>query len=190
MNAIPYFDYSLAPFWPSYQNKVIGVLERALREQSGSRIRRILLRLPCEYDNTFNSRTTWFGMDFIETVSALMNATPGRDLCWLLTRHPEKPEYHVVLCVRQEYFDGPELDRLILDAWSNVLGFASPGEAAPYQKQITRDVVLDSCSPDCEERLKELIWAFSDFARDRRGVRDPEARYLAGNPWYPVAGQL
>lgn len=56
-------------------------------------------------------------MDFIETVSALMNATPGRDLCWLLTRHPEKPEYHVVLCVRQEYFDGPELDRLILDAW-------------------------------------------------------------------------
>ncbi|HCL8233883.1 TPA: hypothetical protein N2Z36_000952 [Escherichia coli] len=190
MNAIPYFDYSLAPFWPSYQNKVIGVLESALREQSGSRIRRILLRLPCEYDNTFNSRTTWFGMDFIETVSALMNATPGRDLCWLLTRHPEKPEYHAVLCVRQEYFDGPELDRLILDAWSNVLGFASPGEAKQYQKQITRDVVLDSRSPDCEERLKELIWAFSDFARDRRGVHDPEARYLASNPWYPVAGQL
>lgn len=127
MNAIPYFDYSLAPFWPSYQNKVIGVLERALREQSGSRIRRILLRLPWEHDNAFNSRQTWFGMDFIETVSALMNAKPGRDLCWLLTRHPEKPEYHVVLCVRQEYFDGPELDRLILDAWSNVLGFASPG---------------------------------------------------------------
>lgn len=127
MNAIPYFDYSLAPFWPSYQNKVIGVLERALREQSGSRIRRILLRLPWEHDNAFNSRQTWFGMDFIETVSALMNATPGRDLCWLLTRHPEKPEYHVVLCVRQEYFDGPELDRLILDAWSNVLGFASTG---------------------------------------------------------------
>lgn len=112
MNAIPYFDYSLAPFWPSYQNKIIGVLERALREQSGSRIRRILLRLPCEYDRTFSSRKIWFGMDFIETVSALMNATPGRDLCWLLTRHPEKPEYHVVLCVRQEYFDGPELDRL------------------------------------------------------------------------------
>ncbi|HCW2948858.1 TPA: hypothetical protein OXB36_004832 [Escherichia coli] len=190
MNAIPYFDYSLAPFWPSYQNKVIGVLERALREQSGSRIRRILLRLPCEYDNTFNSRTTWFGMDFIETVSALMNATPGRDLCWLLTRHPEKPEYHVVLCVRQEYFDGPELDRLILDAWSNVLGFASPGEAKLYQKQITRDVVLDRRSPDCEALFKDLIWAFSDFARDRRGVCDPEARCLAGNPWYPVAGQL
>lgn len=87
MNAIPYFDYSLAPFWPSYQNKVIGVLERALREQSGSRIRRILLRLPWEHDNAFNSRQTWFGMDFIETVSALMNAKPGRDLCWLLTRH-------------------------------------------------------------------------------------------------------
>lgn len=32
MNAIPYFDDSLAPFWPSYQSKVIGVLERALRE--------------------------------------------------------------------------------------------------------------------------------------------------------------
>lgn len=173
MNAIPYFDYSLAPFWPSYQNKVIGVLERALREQSGSRIRRILLRLPWEHDNAFNSRQTWFGMDFIETVSALMNAKPGRDLCWLLTRHPEKPEYHVVLCVRQEYFDGPELDRLILDAWSNVLGFASPGEAKPYQKQITRDVVLDRRSPDCEALFKDLIWAFSDFARDRRGVCDP-----------------
>ena len=80
----------------------------------------------------------------------------------------------MVLCVRQEYFDGPELDRLILDARSNVLGFASPGEAAPYQKQITRDVVLDSCSPDCEERLKEPIWAFSDFARDRRcAIRKP-----------------
>ncbi|HCY2489765.1 TPA: hypothetical protein O1J31_004549, partial [Escherichia coli] len=138
MNAIPYFDYSMAPFWPSYQNKIVGVLNRALREQSGSRIRRILLRLPWEHDNAFSDRKIWFGMDFIETVSALMNATPGRDLCWLLTRHPEKPEYHVVLCVRQEYFDGPELDRLILDAWSNVLGFASPGEAAPYQKQITR----------------------------------------------------
>lgn len=37
MNAIPYFDYSLAPFWSSYQSKVIGVLERALREQSCSR---------------------------------------------------------------------------------------------------------------------------------------------------------
>lgn len=46
MNAIPYFDYSLAPFWPSYQNKIIGVLNRVLREQSCSRIRRILLRLP------------------------------------------------------------------------------------------------------------------------------------------------
>ncbi|HAN8914822.1 TPA: hypothetical protein IGN54_004846, partial [Escherichia coli] len=172
------------------QNKIIGILERALREQSGSRIRRILLRLPCEYDRTFSSRKIWFGMDFIETVSALMNVTSGRDLCWLLTRHPEKPEYHVVLCVRQEYFDGSELDRLILDAWSNVLGFMSPGEAAPYQKQITRDVVLDSRSPDCEEIFQALIWAFSDFARDRRGVRDPEARYLAGNPWYPVAGQL
>ncbi len=64
-------------------------------------------------------------MDFIETVSALMNAKPGRDLCWLLTRHPESRNT-TVLCVRQEYFDGPELDRLILDARSNVLGFASP----------------------------------------------------------------
>ncbi|EEZ8623909.1 hypothetical protein C2D08_004639 [Escherichia coli O17] len=185
MNTFSYFDDSMAPFWPSYQNKVIGVLDRALREQSGSRIRRFLLRLPWEPDNTFSSRRTWFGMAFIETVSDLMNATPGRDLCWLLTRHPEKPEYHVVLCVREEYFDGPELDRLILDAWSNVLGFASPGEAAPYQKQITRDVLLDPRSPDCEELFRDLIWAFSDFARDRRGVYDPEARHLAGNPWYP-----
>lgn len=80
MNAIPYFDDSLAPFWPSYQSKVIGVLERALREQSCSRVRRILLRLPWEHDNAFNSRQTWFGMDFIETVSALMNAKPGRPL--------------------------------------------------------------------------------------------------------------
>lgn len=46
MNGIPHFDYSLAPFWPSYQNKIIGVLNRVLREQSCSRIRRILLRLP------------------------------------------------------------------------------------------------------------------------------------------------
>lgn len=46
MNGIPYFDYSMAPFWPSYQNKIIGVLNRALREQSCSRVRRILLRLP------------------------------------------------------------------------------------------------------------------------------------------------
>ncbi|WP_086669645.1 hypothetical protein [Escherichia coli] len=46
MNGIPHFDYSLAPFWPSYQNKIIGVLNRALREQSCSRVRRILLRLP------------------------------------------------------------------------------------------------------------------------------------------------
>ena len=79
MNAIPYFDYSMAPFWPSYQNKIVGVLNRALREQSGSRIRRILLRLPWEHDNAFSDRKIWFGMDFIETVSALMNATPGRD---------------------------------------------------------------------------------------------------------------
>ena len=34
MNGIPHFDYSPAPFWPSYQNKIIGVLNRALREQS------------------------------------------------------------------------------------------------------------------------------------------------------------
>ncbi|HBC9122493.1 TPA: hypothetical protein KE786_004958, partial [Escherichia coli] len=49
MNGIPHFDYSLAPFWPSYQNKIIGVLNRALREQSCSRVRRILLRLPWEH---------------------------------------------------------------------------------------------------------------------------------------------
>ena len=59
-----------------------------------------------------------------------------------------------------------------------------------HQSSTTRDVALDRHLPDCEDILKEVIWAFSDFARDRRGVRDPEARYLAGNPWYPVAGQL
>ncbi len=68
MNAIPYFDYSMAPFWPSYQNKIVGVLNRALREQSCSRVRRILLRLPWEHDNAFNSRQTWFGMDFIDNL--------------------------------------------------------------------------------------------------------------------------
>ncbi|SPW73849.1 Uncharacterised protein [Escherichia coli] len=56
MNAIPYFDYSMAPFWPSYQNKIIGVLNRVLREQSCSRIRRILLRLPGEHGNIFSDR--------------------------------------------------------------------------------------------------------------------------------------
>lgn len=76
MNGIPYFDYSMAPFWSSYQNKIIGVLNRALREQSCSRVRRILLRLPGEHDNIFSDRNTWLGMGFIETVSALMNATP------------------------------------------------------------------------------------------------------------------
>ncbi|PZT57930.1 hypothetical protein DNQ57_27180, partial [Escherichia coli] len=50
-----------------------GVLERALREQSCARVRRILLRLPGEHDNIFSDRKTWFGMAFIETVSALMN---------------------------------------------------------------------------------------------------------------------
>ncbi|MGG5127202.1 hypothetical protein ACLO74_28035, partial [Escherichia coli] len=65
MNGIPHFDYSLAPFWPSYQNKIIGVLNRALREQSCSRVRRILLRLPWEHDNAFSDRKNWFGMDFI-----------------------------------------------------------------------------------------------------------------------------
>ncbi len=58
MNAIPYFDYSPAPFWPSYQNKIIGVLNRVLREQSCSRVRRILLRLPWEHDNAFSCRKT------------------------------------------------------------------------------------------------------------------------------------
>ena len=107
MNAIPYFDYSMAPFWPSYQNKIVGVLERALREQSGSPGYGGSCFVCRGNDNTFSCSRTWLGMDFIETVSALMNATPGRDLCWLLTRHPEKPEYFLVLCVRQEYFDSP-----------------------------------------------------------------------------------
>ncbi|EEQ8905831.1 hypothetical protein H9J68_005479, partial [Escherichia coli] len=54
----------------------------------------------------------------------------------------------------------------------------------------TRDVALDRHLPDCEDILKEVIWAFSDFVRDNRGVYDPEARYPAGNPWYPVTGQF
>ncbi len=59
-----------------------------------------------------------------------------------------------------------------------------------HQSSTTRDVALDRHLPDCEDILKDLIWAFSDFARDHRGVYDPEARYLAGNPWYPVTGQF
>ena len=36
-----------------------------------------------EYDNYLQQQkdTVWYG--FYQTVSALMNATPGRDLCWL-----------------------------------------------------------------------------------------------------------
>ncbi|WP_242369094.1 hypothetical protein, partial [Escherichia coli] len=59
-----------------------------------------------------------------------------------------------------------------------------------HQSSTTRDVALDRHLPDCEDILKEVIWAFSDFVRDHRGVYDPEARYLAGNPWYPVTGQF
>jgi hypothetical protein len=51
-------------------------------------------------------------------------------------------------------------------------------------------VALDRHVPGCEDILKEVIWAFSDFVRDNRGVYDPEARYPAGNPWYPVTGQF
>ncbi len=35
-----------------------------------------------------------------------------------------------------------------------------------------------------------LISLALTFVRDHRGVYDPEARYLAGNPWYPVTGQF
>ena len=75
MNAILYFDYSMAPFWPSYQNKIIGVLNRVARA----------VLLPEYGGSCFVCRGTWqhlqrqktrFGMAFIETVSALMNATP------------------------------------------------------------------------------------------------------------------
>lgn len=59
-----------------------------------------------------------------------------------------------------------------------------------HQSSTTRDVALDRHLPDCEDILKEVIWAFSDFVRDHRGVYDPEARYLAGNPRYPVTGQF
>lgn len=93
---------------------------------------------------------------------------------------PDMSEYNVMLGIREEYFDAPNLGRLILDVWSNP-GFVSPDES----KQYHPGCALDRHSPDCEDILKELIWAFSDFARDHRGVCDPEARYLAGNPWYP-----
>ncbi|EEZ8898814.1 hypothetical protein K3E25_002476 [Escherichia coli] len=59
-----------------------------------------------------------------------------------------------------------------------------------HQSCTPRDVALDRHLPDCEDILKEVIWAFSDFVRDNRGVYDPEARYPAGNPWYPVTGQF
>ena len=81
------------------------------------------------------------------------------------------------------------MEWLILDVQSNP-GFVSPYESKQYQKQSTRDVVLDRRSPGCEDLLKEQIGSFSDFVCACRGVRDPEVRYLAGNPRYPVAGQL
>lgn len=87
--------------------------------------------------------------------------------------------------VREAYFDAPNLGRLIQDVWNNP-GFVSPGASKLYH----RDVALDRHLPDCEDILKEVIWAFSDFVRDNRGVYDPEARYPAGNPWYPVTGQF
>lgn len=87
--------------------------------------------------------------------------------------------------VREAYFDAPNLGRLIQDVWNNP-GFVSPGASSC----TTRDVALDRHLPDCEDILKEVIWAFSDFVRDNRGVYDPEARYPAGNPRYPVTGQF
>lgn len=87
--------------------------------------------------------------------------------------------------VREAYFDAPNLGRLIQDVWNN------PALChRAHQSSTTRDVALDRHLPDCEDILKEVIWAFSDFVRDHRGVYDPEARYLAGNPWYPVTGQF
>ncbi|NNQ37899.1 hypothetical protein [Escherichia coli] len=61
---------------------------------------------------------------------------------------------------------------------------------SPISFTVIRNVALDRHLPDCEDILKEVIWAFSDFVRDNRGVYDPEARYPAGNPWYPVTGQF
>ena len=38
---------------------------------------------------------------------------------------PDMSEYNVMLGIREEYFDAPNLGRLILDVWSNP-GFVSP----------------------------------------------------------------
>ncbi|EPS9420772.1 hypothetical protein ACVM33_004886 [Escherichia coli] len=54
-----------------------------------------------------------------------------------------------------------------------------------HQSSTTRDVALDRHLPDCEDILKEVIWAFSDFVRDNRGVYDPEARYPPVIPSIP-----
>ncbi|EFG1568626.1 hypothetical protein K3Q15_004195 [Escherichia coli] len=35
-----------------------------------------------------------------------------------------------------------------------------------HQSSTTRDVALDRHLPDCEDILKEVIWAFSDFVRE------------------------
>lgn len=44
---------------------------------------------------------------------------------------PDMSEYNVMLGIREEYFDVPNLGRLILDVWSNP-GFVSPDESKQY----------------------------------------------------------
>lgn len=71
--------------------------------------------------------------------------------------------------VREAYFDAPNLGRLIQDVWNNP-GFVSPGASKQYHPGCG----AGSSFTDCEDILKEVIWAFSDFVRDHRGVYDPK----------------
>lgn len=60
----------------------------------------------------------------------------------------------MVLCVRQEYFDGPELDRLIL--MPGVMCWVSRHQSKAVPEADHPDVVLDRRSPDCEALFKDL----------------------------------
>ncbi len=94
---------------------------------------------------------------------------------------PDMSEYNVMLGIREEYFDAPNLGRLISGCLDNP-GLCVTGRIKALPPGMWRWIVIQ---PDCEDILKELIWAFSDFARDHVVCGDPKARYLAGNPWYP-----
>ena len=98
-----------------------------------------------------------------------------RDLCWLLTRHPEKPEY-VVLCVRQGYFDGLELDRLILDARATYWDFASPVKQTCTRNRSpgcgTGSPVTRTAKP-CLRTLSGRSWFRHTIAVGEIAIRKP-----------------